>query len=188
MQRDINFFSVYRSPLESEGRVSSVMAGSVIAAAVCIAVMGGLYGYFKVGTSLAAAQEAQIRTQLMDSATVSALAKVSSCEAKISAAQNYIGTVSAALSDYNSLIFPGTDILGSISRVMPSDIAVQSLSYSGGMLTLQCTAKTMASAYSFAHELKADSHFSFVGYQGATLSSGNYTFTVSCALRGKTAS
>jgi hypothetical protein len=186
MQRDINFFTVYRSPLDSKSNgVDPVTLVGVIVIGICVVVIisvFGIFSLFNVGQTLVIKN---YNGYLSSASVISAQNTISTVTNKINAVNNYGNAVSEAYNAFHSLPVPDSDLIGNITKAMPADITVGNYSYTSGTVTLQCLSASEQSPEIFAHALKGTAGFENVIYNGFSINDKNqYTFSVTFTVKG----
>lgn len=182
MQRDINFFTVYNSPLDNKSDVKGVdnvtLIGTVIVIA-CIVVVLAVFGAFKLFDEGQTLQINNYNNYFNGANVGSAQNAVSADTNKINAYNNYTNAVSGAYSQFQALPVPDSTIIASISKALPKDITVTNITYSSSIVTMQCISTSKQSPENFAHALKMTDGFDNVVYTGFVINDKNqYTFNI----------
>lgn len=178
MQRDLNFFSVYKSPIDAEGGIDKVTAVGMIITGVCLLFVLGMFTFFKVCSFAANNSIASINSYLKSSTVTQAKSNLAKESSKIQALNQYAQLAGAQASAFSSIEQPDSALLGKIAKAMPADITVLSTAYKGGTFTLNCKSAAQYSAASFAHALKG-AGFTSVSYASVTQASASeYDFVL----------
>lgn len=185
MRRDINFFAVYRSPLDSKSNgVSPVTLIGTITVIACIIVMLVLFSVLKMSDFGQTSKIDDINNYLNSASVVSAENTISAVTNKITALNNYINAVSTAYKAFQTLPAPDSKLIDSISNGMPGDIIIDNMTYTMSVISLKCTCVSQQSPEIFVRALKASGGFDNIVYNGFALTdNNNYTFTVTCTTK-----
>jgi Tfp pilus assembly protein PilN len=185
MQRDINFFSVYRSPVESEHGVDKITLVGLSLIGACLIGLAGTYTYYKLSDHSSRAQQQSISDYLQSSEVSKAENTWESYTGKMGILKSYEDKAAAEVAAFQTLPVIDADLLTAMSGAMPGDVKVVSISYIDDVLTLTCTAQNKLSPANFVHALKGTLRFSSVTYIGVTyVNDTEYDFTVNCMVRG----
>lgn len=183
MRKDINFFSVYSSPLDSHNGFDPVLTTGLSIIAVSLVVVLGLFGFFKGKALLSKFETAKIQNYLQSPSVQSATEKADKYSSRISLLDSYKNAVSKAYGNFKSNPSVNSSLLSSIEAVQPADVSTLEINFSNGAVTLSCTSKSEQSIYQFVHKLKTNSNFDEVGYSGFTKTGAVYNFKVDCTLK-----
>lgn len=184
MQRDIDFFSVYRSPIDQDSGLDKATVVGLILVCVCLVGVLGGYAGLKVRENSFSASISSATAYLGRSDVTAAAAKVAKDSQKLSVLNAYAKTAGAETAAFSALPKPDSAALGQIAKSMPADVSVTRISYQLGIYTLTCKASSGLSAANFAHTLRAS------GFIAATYSDVNkvspteYDFTVTATVKG----
>jgi Tfp pilus assembly protein PilN len=185
MQRDINFFSVYRSPVEAENGVDIITMVGLSLIGVCIIGLIGIFAFNKINDVSIRSQQQKINSFLQSSEVKKAEGTWNSYTEKSKVLKSYENKANSEVSAFKTLPVLDSDLLGAVSGAMPSDVKVISISYTGNTIALTCTAGNKLSPANFVHTLKGTGKFDSVTYVGVTyISDAEYDFTVTCAMKG----
>ena len=185
MKKDINFFSIYRSPLDSESGSDPVTIAGIIIVSVCFVTVLGIFGAFRFLTAGVEMQNAKISRYLSSPEVSAAESRVSAENGRLAALNKYTNAVGGAYRLYSSLPGPSSAILKSVQSCLPADVTVKAVSFAGSTLSLQCVCKDPLSGASFAHALRLNSNILHVEYGGVSLGENqSYSFTITCTVKG----
>ena len=185
MQRDVNFFSVYRSHAETERGIDTVTLIGVSLLGACILSVAGAFAAFRLGDMTLKARQASITGYLQSSEVEKSLSTWQTYTEKMSALKSYEEKAKAETSAFSQLPSINSALLDAIAGVMPGDVNVVSVSYSGSSLSLTCTAQNKLSPANFVHALKAVSGIGDASYTAVTyVSDTEYDFSVTCTVKG----
>jgi Tfp pilus assembly protein PilN len=185
MQRDVNFFSVYRSPVESENGLDLITTIGLSLIGFCVLVLIVVFAFNKIEDAATRVQMQGINSYLQSAEVLSAENTWNSYTEKSKALKEYEGKASSEVSAFKTLPLIDAGLLGAVSGAMPADVKVKILSYSGNTIVLNCSSVDKLSPANFVHTLKGTGKFDTVSYDGVTqISSTEYDFTVTCMIKG----
>jgi len=186
MQRDINFFSVYRSPIDSDSGLDKITLIGLIMIISSIVLVVGLFAYYKTMDLSIIKQSSDINKYLLQSDITAAQSKIIAETGQISVLNQYKIAASSQATAFSSQPQFSDTVLDTISHVMPADVTIQTIDYKGSTITLTCTSKDKFSPAVFVHSLAGVSIFTGVTYTGVdTLAAGSsYSFTVTFTMNG----
>ena len=185
MQRDINFFSVYRSPVESEHGVDMITLAGLSLIGACIIGLIGTFTYNKINNISIRSQQQVINNFLQSSEVTKAEGTWNSYTEKSKVLKNFENKANSEVSAFKTLPVLDTDLLGVVSGAMPADVIVKNLSYSGNSIVLTCAAGDNLSPANFVHTLEGTDKFNSVTYNAVTqISNVEYDFSVTCTIKG----
>jgi hypothetical protein len=185
MQRDINFFSVYRSSVESDNGVDII---SVIGLSLIGAILigfAGTYSYLKINDT-SDKTHVQSITDYLQSADVKKSEDMwNTFVIKSKALKSYEDKANDEVTAFNTLPVLDSGLLANIAKAMPSDVIILSFSYSGSALVLTCTSADKLSPANFVNSLKTTDRINSVTYDKVTqISDTEYDFAVTCGING----
>lgn len=184
MQRDINLFSVYRSPAESERGLDKVTIIGLSLVGACILGVAGTFAYYKLSDVSYQLLQRSITGYLQSSNVKKAESSWAAYVQKLTALKSYQNEANAQVSAYKKIPVIDSTLLSVIAGAMPADIKTQSLAYAGNALTLTCTATDNLSPANFVHTLKETGKFDSVTYSSVTLNgTTELDFTVKCTMK-----
>jgi Tfp pilus assembly protein PilN len=188
MRRDINFFSVYRSPSDGFGDKFKLISLSLLAGSLIIVLV--IFSYLKF-TDLSIIGAASVQNAYLQTSSVSqAKNTLDSAKSKLAALAQYKQAADRVSSEFTALPQLDSELLAAIAGMEPSDVTVNSIDYSGAVLTLNCSCTNNLSPAVFVHTLGTSSKFSSVNYTGVTGGTAStsvtnaYSFTVTITLKG----
>lgn len=183
MQRDINFFSIYRSQPGSEGGRFRIIALSVIAGSIIFIFL--IFSIFRISDFVTVIKLREGIESLQTPQVVQGLQKYKTGNEKNTALKSYKKAASDIVSGINSVKGPDTSTLGLIASKEPADVKVTGVKYASGCLTLNCTSTDDESPASFVHALTQSGGFSSVSNSEITKNDKNlYAFDVTIYLKG----
>jgi hypothetical protein len=188
MQRDINFFAVYHSPLDnnSNGKDPITIIG-IIAVSACIVVVLGLFGVLKLFDTGLSLEISNINQFLSSTSVATAQKSVAGTQNKINAINNYKNAVSGAYKQYQTLPIPDSILISAISKVIPDDVKISNMTYASSVITLQCTCTNQQSPVVFVNALKTSGNFDNIVYNGYAINDKNeYAFNLTFSSKGAT--
>jgi Tfp pilus assembly protein PilN len=184
MQRDINFFAVYRSPVESERGVDKVTLIGLGLVVACLIGMTGTFTYFKVSDIFNLAQQRNVSSYLQSGEVAKAESDWNVYMQKTSTLRSYQNKAKAEADAFKGLTKFDSGLLTDLAGAMPADVKVEKLSYAGLNLTLTCTATDEFSPADFVYTLKKAGDFTDVTYNGVKYDGTVYDFAVTCTIKG----
>lgn len=185
MRRDINFFSVYRTPQsESEARTFNIIAAILLAGS--LAVMLTVFGILKISSHRVESANKSNQSYLASSEVSKINSQIQDAKSKMSAINLYKRAALRVSKNFSSLPQPDSELLAFIASKLPSGATADAISYDNGTLTLQCSCKDNLSAAVFVHTLEESGRFRSVNYSGILKANENsrFTFSVKIALKG----
>lgn len=185
MRREINFFSVYRAPQESDSaKKFNIAAASLIFASLFIIL--SVFVFLKASGEAVLSENQKEQAYLKSSEVLETKKNLENAAARLSAILSYKQAAQRVSNGFESLPKPDSEILAAAASKMPSDVTVTDIDYNKGTLTLSCTGTSEYSPAVFVHSLEESAEFRAVNYTGLTRNSdgGGYSFTVRMTLKG----
>lgn len=183
MHKDINFFSIYRSQLDSDSGKDPVTIAGIVIVSVCLVVVLGLFGAFRFLSAGIALQNNRISAFLASPQVKTAQSKVAAEGKKITAFNNYTRAVNGAYKLYSALPGSSSAAFLSVQADLPADVTIVTASYAADTLTMQCTSTNQLSGANFAHALRQNPAVLRAVYNGVSFQNNTYNFTVSCTVK-----
>ena len=188
MRRDVDFFSVYRNPIDAKGGLDRIAVIGLALIAVCTAVVIGVFVYAQVGNMTLQSQIAGIHRYLSRSDVTKAGQTVLDGDRKTHALRQYGAVASSNVQAFNKLAAPDSALLQAVSSAAPAGTTTTDVQYSDSLLTVSCTAAASDAAVSYTAALRQTGLFGYVTYGGVTQSGTGYKFAIQCTLKGGSAS
>lgn len=186
MQRDLNFFSVYKTPLGAPARGRFSLAG-IAAVGLCATAVLGFFFFFQAEIRRNRVELAGIQAYLSAGDVVQAQSKVNGARGKAAALAQYAAAASSQVERYRSTVRPGSPSLRGILQAAPARTEVESLTYGGGVLTISCVSADAFSPALYTRALKAkgyaDAAFSEVS-RPQNANAAGYVYKIALSLNG----
>ena len=186
MQKDVNFFSIYRSPIESDSGVDKVTLIGLSVIAACLIGFAGMYSYLKV-SDISTRTKAQNITAYLNSTEVkNAEAAWNKYLIQLNALKDYQQKANSETNAFNNLKTVDSSLLGGIFSKMPADVTLQELKLDNNVLTLNCSCTDKLSPANFARALQADTQIDSVSYDKVEQNDTKtaYVFALTCEVKG----
>lgn len=184
MQRDINFFSVYRSPMDSDHGHDRITIVGLCVVGACLLFVIGAFACSRALNTVSRMQQQTVTQYLNRGDVSSALGALQEGNQKIAVLNEYANAAGSTVSAFQSQPSIDSALLGAVAKAMPADVSVTNIVYDGHSLALTCGSADRLSAADFAHALKGNGTFSSVTYDSVTLNGSLYDFTLTCVLKG----
>jgi Tfp pilus assembly protein PilN len=183
MQRDVNFFSMYRSSAESEHGIDKVTLIGLIILLVCLLSLGAIYARYKLSDANYIAMSKSANSYLQSENVVKSENDWNTYVQKLSMLKKYETKAASEVSVFKTLPVLDSGLLSAVAASMPADVKVNTLNYSGSSLVFSCTAVDKLSAANFVHTLKNTGKFSNVTYAAVNQSGAVFSFDVDCVMK-----
>lgn len=179
MQRDINFFLVYRSPLESESGADKVKIFTLSLISVCLAVVLLLFALFKIQYANVLIQSKNMQQFISRSDVQLSQQKAAEDQRLVRLYESYYNKTESGVSDFKKLPVIGSKLLSGLASAMPGDVVVNKVTGADNVISIDCRCTDRLSAANFVHTLKQNSAFQSVTYNGISqINDKEYSFTV----------
>lgn len=188
MRRDVDFFSVYRNPIDAKGGLDRVAVIGLSLIAVCTAVIIGIFVYAQVGSLTLQNQISGIQRYLSRSDVTKAGQTVLDGDRKLDALRQYGTMASSNIQEFGKLTAPDSALFQAVTAAAPAGTAVSDVQYSDSRLTISCTASSSDAAVAYTAALQQTGRFRYITYGGVTQSGTGYEFAIQCTLKGGSAS
>lgn len=184
MQKDLDFFAAYQSPGDNDRRNNTVLLGGTIGLSVIVVVLLLAFAGLHLGDAVMQAQITSAKKYINNSTVQKANSTLSAAQTQITALNQYANTASGVVSVFNQNPKFGSGVMQLITGAMPTDVSIQSLTYTDGKLTLACFCTDKLSPARFVASLSGISSFTDVSYTGFFTNSGGFGFNVGLSVKG----
>lgn len=183
MQRDLNFFSVYTSPIDSGSRLDKTSTICIAVAAVSLVCVVGLTVIFAVAGHFTDKKTASIENYLKSDSVTQAQSALEAQTGGLQALNKYAQTASAEASAFSATARTDSSVLAKAAKAMPADVTISSVTYNSGVYVLSCGSTSQLSAAIFAHAL-TENGFTGVRYASVAKNGASYDFTITFSGNG----
>lgn len=178
--KDINFFSVYTDKSSAAYKRKHMMEIGIIILLIIVLIYAGLT-FWKMSMER---ETQQINEFLMSEEAQKSIAEYNLQAAKLEAIQNYNAAADNLIGSMDKTYKLTSEKLDIISKAMPVNAKVKTLSYANGELNLIFASPSLATAAQTQVRLQKTELFQSVELLGATSEeAGGYSSTIHCIMK-----
>lgn len=183
--KDINFFDRYYEVQKRDKNISKETTVQIGIVAGMIVLTFGLFTAFTVTNTSIQGEINTINDYINSPDVQQKLAVLTEKEKVLTNATNYYNGIATATQKINTHIKPDSALFDSIVNLAPAGLVIDSLSFAGGSIQIQCKADDDKKIAQYVHRLRIQEHLfgvAYSGYNSGGEGEQSYTTTISLGI------